>query len=236
LNCPRCGKKTAEGSEKCTWCGLELVKTAPADVEPPIVTPDVPPTRVSEPRSVPAPPSDVVHDTPAVPPLAPPPAPAPLPPRISASAPPAPVFRQEVKSTRGPRTSAPMIGGAILVLLVAAAAYLMFGRKSDPVAATPDTTAVAAPDPAADSARAAAAQAAAMGYIRVSGDLPDDAVIWLDSTRQRGRVFTVTPGSYDIEIETEEFEAWERRVTVRAGDTTRVRVELELKSDSTTTP
>jgi len=76
-----------------------------------------------------------------------------------------------------------------------------------------------------------------MGFVRIIGDLPDDAIIWLDSVQVSGLVQSVTAGRHNLEVETTEFQPWERRITVRAGDTTRVFVELELaEQDSTESP
>ncbi len=213
----------------------------PADVEPPIVTPDFPPARIT-PSAIPVPPSEVVHDTPvisAVPETrrsgvaaaaseASPPPIADVEPRGA--------FARSSGGIAEPPSRSPMamIVVAIIVLAAAAAAYFVFGRKTT-AALAPDSTTHAAPpaSPVPATAALAPAPAAAMGYLRISGDLPEGAIIWVDGTRKSGRVIPMAPGSYAVEIETSEFEAWEERFTVRAGDTTRVRVELQLKADST---
>lgn len=125
------------------------------------------------------------------------------------------------------------VAAIVIVAGIAAAVFLSKGKSGAPAAA--DTSAApGAGRPATDTAKAAApvapATAAAVGFVRVFGDLPDDAVIWLEGTQQRGRTFQAAPGTYNLEVETAEFHAWERRITIRAGDTTRVRVELELKA------
>jgi len=100
--------------------------------------------------------------------------------------------------------------------------------------------------PAADSARTAAADSARaaapvapsvppaveLGYVRIRGDLPDDAIIWLDGRRMPTRLFQASPGGHGLEVETGEFEPWETQITVRVGDTLRVYVELVLKTPS----
>ena len=202
------------------------------------MTPDVPPARVSAPRVPELPPSDMVHDTPRV---SAPSAPSARASAEAALADAAPVFRQADAGPSRSRTG--MIVAAIVVIAAAAAAFFLFGRgKGTPAVAADSTPPAAAPDsarapqaaaPDTTTPAAPAVAAAARGFLRVFGDLPDDVVIWVDSTQRRGRVIELAPGSYNLEIETAEFEAWERRVTVRAGDTTRVRVELELKADST---
>lgn len=217
----------------------------PMDIEPPAATPEMPPPRVSAPRIPDAGPADVVHDTPRVSSPVPRTSGATAAARASAEvalADAAPVFRQADAGGAG-KSRMPLIVGAVVVIAAAAGAFVVFGRKGGAPTPAADTSAAAAPArdtskaaaaaPRADSAATPAAAAAAMGWLRVSGDLPDDAIIWVDSTQKRGRTFELAPGSYNLEIETNEFEPWERRFTVRAGDTTRVRVELELKADST---
>ncbi len=155
-----------------------------------------------------------------------------------------PVFEDRVAAVTGPkRPSGILIGSAIAgVLLVvvgilATLRYLHQGASATPppapvaprpVAAAP-VPPVAPPKP--DSAHHDSSTAG-MGFVHVIGDLPDDAVLWLDSTQQRGKTFAARPGSYNLEVETGEFEPWEKKITVRVADTTKVRVELELKSDS----
>ena len=114
---------------------------------------------------------------------------------------------------------------------------LLRGRGRDSPAPPPSAVAPAVDSAAIRAADSARAVAAAMGFVRVFGDLPEDAIIWLDTTRLQGLVARVTPGRYTLEVETTEFQPWERRITVRAGDTTRVAVELELlEADTTQTP
>jgi hypothetical protein len=171
---------------------------------------------------------DLVHA-----PLAPvelPPVAAPPPMRVSA-APPAPPPK---RSGGGGIPKWAIAAGIVAVL--GGAAYILLGRGK---AAAPGAAAVPAPPahqvaaPADTTHRQAAdAAAAGVGYIRVIGDLPDEAIIWLDSTQQHGRTFSAAPGSYNLEIETDDFEPWEKQIAVRVRDTTRVRVELVLKSDS----
>src|SRR5438270_106016 len=77
-----------------------------------------------------------------------------------------------------------------------------------PAAAAAARVPAGATGPRADTARSrrdSSAAAGPVGYVKVIGDLPDGAIIWLDSTRQSGRVFRAAPGSYNLEVETEEF-------------------------------
>jgi hypothetical protein len=175
-------------------------------------------------------------------------------PRASAVTPPHPPAPAPARTTplhtapSAPARSRPpiaMIAGAVVVVagLGVGAMMLMRGRGGTPTPADqPLQPGPSAAAPRADSAPAgttdsAAAAATAMGFVRVIGDLPDDAVIWLDTMRLQGRVAQIAPGRYNLEVETTEFQPWERRITVRTGDTTRVLVELELlETDTTQSP
>jgi hypothetical protein len=139
-----------------------------------------------------------------------------------------------------PRRRSPVLWvvGAVVVVGIAAGAWMLFGRgkgAAQPSARQP--TAPATPPPAAAAPVAAAAEsvaaASAEGFIRISGDLPDDAEIYLDTTLVTGLLLRTTPGRHRLEIQTGEFQPWERTLTVRAGDTLRVSVELELLPDTT---
>jgi hypothetical protein len=133
-------------------------------------------------------------------------------------------------------------GIGVVALVAVGATMMLRGRgtatetaaapEPPPPAATVDSAALRA----ADSAKAAAAAAAAVGYVRILGDLPDDVVLWLDSTQVSGRLIAIAPGRYNLEVETTEFQPWERSITIRAGDTLRVFVELELIEQDSTTP
>lgn len=130
---------------------------------------------------------------------------------------------------------------ALIVIGAAAAAAVFFlkGRREQPApspgvaadtAATPPPAApVAAPTPAApaESTRGRPATPA-YGWILVRGDLPADAIFWLDDGQFRSRLFRAAPGEHNLEVETGDFQPWERRITVRAGDTLRVQVDLVL--------
>jgi len=158
----------------------------------------------------------------------------------------APAFEEAPTRRRSPLML--IAAGVVVVAAVGAGAMMMMrgrGGQETPPPAAPPPTRVAAPTPApppvdsaalraADSARAAEAAAAAMGVVRILGDLPEDAEISLDTIIVRGTTAHVAPGSYTLSVETAEFKPWERRVTVRAGDTLRVRVELELLDQDTT--
>jgi type II secretory pathway pseudopilin PulG len=136
------------------------------------------------------------------------------------------------------------VGGVALVGVAAVVAVVSMGKRED--TARPATAAADSARTAADSARTAAADsartaapiapsappAAALGYVRIRGDLPDDAIIWLDGRRMPTRLFQASPGGHGLEVETGEFEPWETQITVRVGDTLRVNVELVLKPPS----
>ena len=126
-----------------------------------------------------------------------------------------------------------ILGGAAAVLLLGgggAAWMMMRGGGGDDEAPPVVTPVVDTAKLRADSI-AAAAQAA-FGVIRLLGDIPEDATILLDGEEQTGPIMRARPGGHDIEIQSEEFEPWEGRATVRGGDTVRIRVEMVLKSDS----
>jgi PEGA domain-containing protein len=169
-----------------------------------------------------------------------------------------PPDRQPVSTPAPPRRrmNVGLVAGIVVVLLGGGGAAVILTRGR--AAAAPDTTAhrpaaVATPAPAptdstppradstvrADSAAAAPAAAApaapapTIGFLRLSGDLPDDAVISLDGEEMSGLFLRATPGRHEIDIESQDFLPWSRTVTVRAGDTLRVRIDLELKPDST---
>ncbi len=159
------------------------------------------------------------------------------PPRESRS----PVFEDRVAAVTGPkRPSGILIGSsiaAVVLVVVGVLATLRYlhqgGSAAPPPAPAAPRPVAAAPvaPPKADSAHHDSSTAG-MGFVHVIGDLPDDAILWLDSTQQHGKTFAARPGSYNLEVETGEFQPWEKKITVRAADTTKVRVELELKSDS----
>jgi serine/threonine-protein kinase len=134
---------------------------------------------------------------------------------------------------------AKILGGVAAVGVLAAVALVFLGRgdrTAGPREPTPAQERRAARAAVADSAAAKAradsiatfAPVALVGWIRVHGDLPDDAVIWLDSKRMRGSVFPASPGRHTIQVITDEFEPWESRIRVQLGDTLTVEVELVL--------
>jgi hypothetical protein len=137
-----------------------------------------------------------------------------------------------------------VIAAVVVVAAAAVAVVMLRGRGGAPSAPTPvpavTTPAVAPPPPpaaATDTARPPAETTAVVvpdvAFIRLIGDFPEDAVFLLDGEEVSGRLIRTTPGQHLVEVSSSEFEAWERRVTVRAGDTLRVFVELELKADTT---
>lgn len=126
---------------------------------------------------------------------------------------------------------------ALIVLAIGGAAWYFLmgpGAQERRRAFVADSLRTAA---AADSVRRADslnALANAPGVVRVSGDLPEDVIISLDGEVKNSRTFTASPGAHTLEIESSEFQPYERRITVRLGDTTRVYVELELKEETVT--
>ncbi|HEY2804948.1 MAG TPA: PEGA domain-containing protein [Gemmatimonadales bacterium] len=167
-------------------------------------------------------------------------APPAAPPRASA-----PVFGERLAAAQShQRPKALLIGSGIaavaliVVGIMAALRYQHRGAGAAPPAAPPAPIAAAPvaapkPDTAAHRRDSIAAALAAMGFVRVIGDIPEGSVLYLDTLQVTGSIFPAHPGTYDLEIQTDDFEPWEKHVTVRAGDTTKVRVELVLKSDST---
>jgi len=218
------------------------------------------PAPVREEQVRPAPPPPIPAPPPPKPALAPPPpkpAPAPPPPapRVSApQSPPAPVrspawlepaaHQEPPSEPPRPRRRIPIVaivGGVALVGVAAVVVVVSMGKREGtarPAAAAADSARTAAPAaPIAPSARAdsmapSAPLAAEVGYVRVRGDLPEDAIIWLDGRRMPAKLFQASPGGHGLEIETGEFEPWETHITVRAGDTLRVNVDLMLKTPS----
>jgi len=220
-------------------------KPAPAPPPPPLVVEPVVPALLELELEPALPELELV---PALPEPAPPPAP-----RVSApQSPPAPVrspawlepaaHQEPPSEPPRPRRRIPivaMVGGVALVGVAAVVVVVSMGKREGtarPAAAAADSAPAAAPAaPIAPSARAdsmapPAPLAAEVGYVRVRGDLPEDAIIWLDGRRMPAKLFQASPGDHGLEIETGEFEPWETRITVRAGDTLRVNVELMLKT------
>ena len=145
----------------------------------------------------------------------------------------------------------PIAGGVALVGVVAVVAVVSLGRQEGPAraaAAAADSAPSAVPRagpavpgavpaaPANSAVPAAPQPAAAVGYVRLRGELPEGAVVWLDERRVSGRLFQASPGSHSLQIETDDFEPYERSITVRAGDTLRVNVELTLKAPPDSVP
>jgi hypothetical protein len=212
----------------------------------PAVPPPPPPRRPSGAMPVPPPlPSIADGDSSMAPTAAPPPPPPPPPPAprltpqrtpadepyvVEAPAKPAPAFRY-----RGRRS--PNLGAAIkwLVVLVivaglAGAGYVFGTRYLAARQVRADSLVAAA---RADSIRADSVRLASIGYLRVTGDLPDDAIIWVNGEQKsRTQVIQLAPGRYNLEVETTDFQPWERSITIRAQDTLRIFVELELPQDS----
>jgi len=126
----------------------------------------------------------------------------------------------------------PIVGG-VVVLGVVAAVFVLKGKKSDVPAPVP---AAVTPAPVAAAPVPAAPPAPTVGYVSILGDMPDDAIYWLDGKKMTGRIFEAAPGRHGLEVETGEFQPWEQRITVRLGDTTKVDVELVLIEPDSTTP
>lgn len=120
------------------------------------------------------------------------------------------------------------IVGTVAVLAIAAIAIVILGTR---VKNAPNV-----PAPVRDSLRAVAraesiatfAPVPTSGFVKVEGDLPGNAVIWLDSKRMPGTVFPASPGRHTLQVMTDEFEPWQSRIRVTLGDTLTVEVELVL--------
>ena len=218
---------------------LELEPALPEPAQPELeLLPALP-----EPEPEPAPPEP--EPEPAPPEPAPPPAP-----RVSAPQPPPAPVRAPARSELAapqllhpepprPRRKIPIVaivGGVALLAVVAVAVVVSLGKREGATSPAADSARAAVPAvpiaPAArtDSLAPSAQPAEEIGYVRIRGDLPDDAIIWLDGRRMPGRIFQASPGGHGLEIETGEFEPWETRITVRVRDTLRVDVELLLKT------
>jgi hypothetical protein len=152
----------------------------------------------------------------------------------------APFADEDTAAPRRRLPIVPLLGGAAVLAVAAIAAVLLMGKRGGTAAtAAPPAESTVTTTPAAPAAPAAAptavptavptaAAAPAIGWVRMRGDFPDDAIFWLDSNRMRGRLFQATAGEHNLEVETGEFEPWETTIRVRAGDTLRVNVELIL--------
>jgi serine/threonine-protein kinase len=131
-----------------------------------------------------------------------------------------------------------IVAGVAAVAVLAAVAVVILTKRDETAQPWAEAAAAraAARKAAADSAAAKAradsiatfAPVPLVGWVRVDGDLPDDAIIWLDDKQMKGLSFPATPGRHNLEVQTDEFEPWETRLVVRLGDTTRVDVELVL--------
>lgn len=167
--------------------------------------------------------------------LAPPPADEPYSPPRAPEPPPPPLRRSTERPAERPALvevqKSPMLGrilGIAAIVVVAVAAVLILGRRVN--------NAPNLPAPVKDSLRAVAraesiatfAPVPTTGWVRLNGDLPDDAVIWLDNVKVKGLVFPAQPGRHTLQVVTDEFEPWETRVRVTLGDTLTVEVELVL--------
>jgi serine/threonine protein kinase len=226
---------------------LEPKRVAPAlpeaELEPEEPEPAPPPAPMAR---VPPPPPEPVRATPRAEPAAEEPSPPrrPRPDTFAGLAESALPLRGPEPSMERPRRKIPVVplaGGVAVVAVAAILAVVFTGKRESPrPSAVADSARVAA---RADSVARARADSIAtyaptptVGWIRVSGDLPDDAIIWLDSKEMKGLIFPASPGSHNLEVETSEFQPWETRIRVRLGDTLRVNVELELKPQPDSQP
>jgi hypothetical protein len=131
-----------------------------------------------------------------------------------------------------------IVAGVAAVAVLAAVAVVILTKREETAQPRAEAAAAraAARKAAADSAAAKAradsiatfAPVPLVGWVRVIGDLPDDAILWLDDKQMKGLTFPAAPGRHNLEVQTDEFEPWETHITVRLGDTTRVDVELVL--------
>ena len=121
----------------------------------------------------------------------------------------------------------PILGGVAVVGVVALLAFVLTRQKATPAPPRVVVIDTARAREVADSI-ATYAPTPTVGWVRVIGDLPDDAIIWLGATAMKGRRFQAAPGVHAVGIRTAEFLPWETRIRVRIGDTAKVYVELAL--------
>ena len=131
-----------------------------------------------------------------------------------------------------------IVAGVAVVAVLAAVAVMVLTKREETAQPRAEASAAhaAARKAAADSAAAKAradsiatfAPVPLVGWVRVHGDLPPNAVVWLDSKQMKGSVFPASPGRHTLQVMTDEFEPWESRIRVQLGDTLTVEVELVL--------
>ena len=185
----------------------------------------------------------------------PPPPPEPPAPRTSSPSVAAPreepAYTERAPEPRRPTTVRPavlpptrklpvakIVAGVATVGVLAAVAVVVLTKREETAqpraeaAAARDSARKAAADSAAAKARADSiatfAPVPLVGWVRLNGDLPDNAVIWLDSKQMKGSVFPASPGRHSLQVMTDEFEPWESHIRVQLGDTLTVEVELVL--------
>ena len=129
----------------------------------------------------------------------------------------------------------PILGGVALVGIVALLAVVFTRKRVTPAPVVVIDTARAR-EVAESIATYAPTPTPTVGWVRVIGDLPDDAIIWLGEEEMKSLTFQASPGSHALEVQTGEFEPWETRIRVRVGDTVRVFVDLVLKQPADSTP
>jgi len=147
--------------------------------------------------------------------------------------------RPSVERRAEPLPRSPLLGrilGILALVGITVLAVVVLGRR---VRNAPYFTAAAL-----DSARAKEradsiatfAPVPTVGWVRVDGDLPDNAILRLDHKQVKGMIFPAAPGRHSLEVQTVEFQHWQTGIRVRLGDTLTVEVELVLKQQSDSPP
>ena len=132
----------------------------------------------------------------------------------------------------------PIAGGVTVLAVAAIAIVLLTGKRekpATPAAQAAESTSTAAPAAPTETAGTPTV-VPTVGWIRIRGDLPDDAVFLVDEQEVSGPTLRVAPGEHHVRLESSEFETWDTTIAVRAGDTLRVRVDLVLKQPVDSTP
>jgi serine/threonine protein kinase len=148
--------------------------------------------------------------------------------------------RSSVERKAEPLPRSPLLGrilGILALVGITVLAVMVLGKR---VRNAPSLTAAARDSMRAKERADSIATFAPLptvGWVKVHGDLPDDAVLWLDDQqRVKGPIFAASPGRHSLEVQTDEFEPWESKIRVRLGDTLIVEVELVLIRQSEPSP
>jgi hypothetical protein len=145
------------------------------------------------------------------------------------SAPPAavnvPKFSSPAMKRRGSRL--PLAAGGLgLLVLGAAAGILLRGRGGEavaPVPAVPETLAIA---PGVAPGSAAQADTGARAVLIFPSGMGPDVAVFLNGRQVRGRLFSLAPGLYEIEVDAPGMQPYEETIVLAAGDTARIEPEF----------